>query len=145
MASLGTPDWEKEMSIDLLFEHFATLATAPDGIARLRELILQLAVQGKLGTQDTRDEPAQMLLKRIREENKQTILRTGEKKFKLPNPGNVDTQNGEIPPGWSWTKLQEIVKPEKNSIKRGPFGSSIIKAYFVPKGIQNIRTKKRNL
>ena len=40
------------MSTDLLFEHFATLATAPDGIARLRELILQLAVQGKLGTQD---------------------------------------------------------------------------------------------
>ena len=30
-----------------LLDHFATLATAPDGIARLRELILQLAVQGK--------------------------------------------------------------------------------------------------
>jgi len=31
---------------DLLFQHFATLATAPDGIV-LRELILQLVVQGK--------------------------------------------------------------------------------------------------
>ena len=31
----------------LLFEHFATLATAPDGIGQLRELILQLAVQGR--------------------------------------------------------------------------------------------------
>ena len=30
------------MTDNLLFEHFATLATAPDGIARLRELILQL-------------------------------------------------------------------------------------------------------
>lgn len=49
----------------LLFEHFATLATAPDGIARLRELILQLAVQGKLGTQDAGDELASVLLKRI--------------------------------------------------------------------------------
>ncbi|MDO9034697.1 MAG: hypothetical protein Q7U51_05790 [Methanoregula sp.] len=27
---------------DLLFEHFATLATAPDGIARLRELMMSL-------------------------------------------------------------------------------------------------------
>jgi hypothetical protein len=50
---------------DLLFEHFATLATAPDGIARLRELILKLAVHGKLGTQDAADEPASVLLERI--------------------------------------------------------------------------------
>lgn len=32
---------------NLLFEQFATLATAPDGIGRLRDLILQLAVQGR--------------------------------------------------------------------------------------------------
>lgn len=44
------------MSADLLFEHFATLATAPDGIARLRELFLQLAVQGKLGTHDNEED-----------------------------------------------------------------------------------------
>ncbi len=35
------------MADNLLFDHFATLATAPDGIARLRELILQIVVQGK--------------------------------------------------------------------------------------------------
>ena len=58
------------MITDLLFEHFATLATAPDGIARLRELILQLAVQGKLGTQDAGDEPASVLLKNIAKEQK---------------------------------------------------------------------------
>jgi len=42
---------------NLLFEHFATLATAPDGIARLRELILQLGVQGKLGTNNPTELP----------------------------------------------------------------------------------------
>jgi type I restriction enzyme, S subunit len=48
---------EKEMSTDFLFEQFATLATAPEGIARLRELILQLAVQGKLGTNNPTELP----------------------------------------------------------------------------------------
>ena len=58
------------MSTDLLFEHFDTFATAPDGIARLREMILQLAVQGKLGTQDENDEPASVLLERLKKSEK---------------------------------------------------------------------------
>ena len=36
------------MSTDLFFEHFDVLAEAPGGVAKLRELILKLAVQGKL-------------------------------------------------------------------------------------------------
>ena len=38
-----------------LLSHFDTIATAPGGVARLRELVLQLAVQGKLVPQDARD------------------------------------------------------------------------------------------
>lgn len=65
------------MTSPLLFEHFATLATAPEGISRLRELILQLAVQGKLGTQNPGDEPAEMLVQRIRKE-KEKLVKEGK-------------------------------------------------------------------
>jgi type I restriction enzyme S subunit len=55
------------------FEHFATLATAPDGITRLRELILQLAVQGKLGTNNPTESPLKIdeSKKRIRKAKSQ--------------------------------------------------------------------------
>ena len=51
-------------------EVFDTIAEAPGGIERLRELVLQLAVRGKLVPQDPRDEPAIALLERISADNK---------------------------------------------------------------------------
>lgn len=51
-----------------LLQQFDLIATAPKGVARLRELILTLAVQGKLVPQDPNDEPANVLLERIRAE-----------------------------------------------------------------------------
>jgi type I restriction enzyme S subunit len=51
-----------------LVRQFDLLATAPGGVARLRELILTLAVQGKLVPQEYADEPASALLHRARTE-----------------------------------------------------------------------------
>ena len=61
------------MTPETFFEHFATFAEAPSGVAKLRELILQLAVQGKLGTQDVNDEPASVLADRIEAERARRI------------------------------------------------------------------------
>jgi type I restriction enzyme, S subunit len=96
------------MSTTLLFEHFATLATAPDGITRLRELILQLAVQGKLGTQDAGDEPASELLEKIRKEIRILVNKGSvkpDKPFELINDDNLPF---EIPQQWKWVRLGEI-------------------------------------
>ncbi len=56
-----------------LVQHFELMATAPGGVAQLRELILTLAVQGKLVPQDPKDEPASELLKKIRAEKDRLI------------------------------------------------------------------------
>ncbi len=48
-----------------LIAAFEVLAEAPEGVKRLRELVLQLAVRGKLVPQDPGDEPASLLMKRI--------------------------------------------------------------------------------
>mgnify|MGYP006199601489 CR=1 FL=1 len=57
----------------MLLSNMELLATAPGGVARLRELILTLAVQGKLVPQDPKDEPASELLKKIRAEKDRLI------------------------------------------------------------------------
>jgi type I restriction enzyme S subunit len=61
------------MTIDTFFAHFGHLADAPNGVQKLRELILQLAVQGKLVPQDPDDEPASVLLERIEAEKKRLV------------------------------------------------------------------------
>ena len=53
---------------NLLEQHFDTAFAAPDGVAKLRELILTLAMQGKLVEQNPNDPPASELLKEIAEE-----------------------------------------------------------------------------
>lgn len=98
------------MTAPLHFEHFATLATAPEGIPRLRELILQLAVQGKLGTQDPRDEPARVLLERITTKKERSAKGGKNKKEKPLEPkGELAFQ---LPKTWICSPLGAILSFE---------------------------------
>lgn len=86
-----------------LLAAFDILVEAPDGIVRLRELILQLAVRGKLVPQDPNDEPACVLLERIAAE-KARLAKEGKipKPKPLP-PVSKDEVPFEVPEGWVWT------------------------------------------
>lgn len=57
----------------LLEKHFDTAFAAPDGIKKLRELILTLAMEGKLVPQDPEEQPASELLKEIEAEKKRQV------------------------------------------------------------------------
>ncbi|MDD4136979.1 MAG: restriction endonuclease subunit S, partial [Methanoregula sp.] len=91
-----------------IFEHFATLATAPDGIARLRALILQLAVQGKLGTQDPGDKPASVLLKKIQKEKEQLIKKREISKSRVLPKIESEEIPFQVPKNWIWLRLEDI-------------------------------------
>ena len=101
------------------------------GIKKLRELILELAVRGKLVPQDPNDEPASELLKRIAAE-KAELVKQGKIKKQKPLPEISEEEKPfELPEGWEWVTLAtvgEIVgggtpksdnpqKKEKNGIK----------------------------
>ncbi|HAT4916736.1 TPA: restriction endonuclease subunit S [Serratia marcescens] len=75
------------------------------GIKKLRELILELAVRGKLVPQDPNDEPASELLKRIAAE-KAELVKQGKIKKQKPLPEiSEDEKPFELPVGWEWVRL----------------------------------------
>ncbi|SNY63035.1 restriction endonuclease subunit S [Enterobacter sp. CC120223-11] len=77
------------------------------GIKKLRELILELAVRGKLVPQDPNDEPASELLKRIAVE-KAELVKQGKIKKQKPLPEiSEDEKPFELPVGWEWVRLAE--------------------------------------
>ncbi|EEZ6203284.1 restriction endonuclease subunit S [Escherichia coli] len=82
------------------------------GIKKLRELILELAVRGKLVPQDPNDEPASELLKRIAAE-KAELVKQGKIKKQKPLPEISEEEKPfELPEGWEWVALQEICSLE---------------------------------
>lgn len=78
------------------------------GIKKLRELILELAVRGKLVPQDPNDEPASELLKRIAQEKVQLVKDGKVKKQKPSSPISDEEKPFELSEGWEWARLPEI-------------------------------------
>ncbi|MBD5296970.1 MAG: restriction endonuclease subunit S, partial [Bacteroides sp.] len=101
---------------------------------KLRQKILDLAIRGKLVPQDPTDEPASVLLQRIRAEKERLIA---EGKIKRPKKSKTPSSESnyqqfeppfEIPASWQWVTLDDLA-----FYKKGPFGSSLTKSMFVPK------------
>lgn len=89
--------------------HFDTLFTTEESIDQLKQTILQLAVMGKLVPQDPNDEPASVLLEKIAKE-KARLIKEGKIKKQKPLPKiSADEKPFELPEGWEWCRLQEVV------------------------------------
>ncbi|MCC7312539.1 MAG: restriction endonuclease subunit S [Sulfuritalea sp.] len=86
----------------VLSQQLPLLASAPDGIQKLRGLILELAVRGKLVPQNPSDEPASELLKRIAKERKELAIKQ-----------QVPADDGNLFPlaaGWQWVRFGDVAQ-----------------------------------
>lgn len=83
-------------------------------VKKLRQQLLQDAVQGKLVAQNKNDEPASELLKKIKAEKEKLIAEKKLKKEKELPPIKPEEIPFEIPENWVWCRLGEVA-----DIKRG--------------------------
>ena len=94
--------------MDRIERYFDIAIKSPDGIKKLRELILSLAMQGKLVSQDSNDPPAGELLKEIEAEKKKLIKEGKIKKQEPLPPIRPEEVPYALPAGWEWVKLNNF-------------------------------------
>ncbi len=78
-------------------------------VKSLRQQLLQDAVQGKLVAQHPEDEPASVLLEKIKAEKEKLIAEKKFKKDKPLPPIKPEEIPFEIPGGWVWCRLGEVI------------------------------------
>ncbi|MHB1372669.1 MAG: restriction endonuclease subunit S [Thauera sp.] len=119
-----------------LLENFDLLAASLGGIAKLRELILSLAVRGRLVPQAPNDEPASELLKRIRVE-KDRLIKEGKIKCDKPLAAVSDDERPfQLPVGWEWAPLSALLS--KIGAGSTPLGG---KEVYTNSGVKFLRSQ----
>ena len=104
-------------------------------IKQTRQKILDLAIHGKLVPQNENDEPASILLEKIRQEKAQT-----DNKKPLKKTGDIATSDNrpyekiedvpfEIPENWMWVRINDIAL----DMADGPFGSNLKAEHYTEK------------
>lgn len=101
---------------------------------KLKKSVLQYAIQGKLVPQDSSDEPASVLLAKIKAE-KESLIKQGKIKKEKPLPPITDDEKPfDIPDTWEWVRLGTISVVQ--SSKR------VFEKDYVAKGIPFFRSKE---
>ena len=79
---------------------------------KLRQKILDLAIHGKLVPQDPNDEPASVLLERIKAEKERLIkegkIKKSKKSVKTSDTPHYENVPFEVPDNWAWTNIEEL-------------------------------------
>ncbi len=124
------------MNLRGVLSNWELFAGSPQAVPRLRELILQLAVQGKLVPQDPKDEPASELLKKIKTE-KERLVKEGKIKRNKPLAEIKEAEKPfELPTGWEWVRLNALL--QKIGAGSTPLGGREV---YVPNGIKFLRSQ----
>lgn len=106
-------------------------------ISYLRHSILQQAVEGKLCEQNADEEPASVLLEKIKEDKEKRIANKKIKKQKEMPPITEEEKPFNLPKGWEWCRLCDV----SLSLSTGPFGSILHKNDYVTDGVPLVNPK----
>jgi type I restriction enzyme S subunit len=142
LNQLTTNNANQEWSF--LQDHFKSFFNETTNIKKLRETVLQLAVQGEL-TADWRvnnpnKEDATILLKRIQKEKAQLIKEKKIKKERHIPPIKEERNLSDLPKGWTWCRMGQVGNIMNSAFVDGPFGSSInTKKDYIESGIPVLR------
>ena len=99
---------------------------------QLKNAILQEAIEGRLVPQDPNDEPASVLLAKIRKEKEQLVKEGKLKKKDLEvKPISEDEIPIDIPESWEWVRLKSLVSVLGDGIHGTPEYDIIGKYYFI--------------
>jgi len=110
----------------------------------LRQKILDLAIHGKLVPQDPNDEPASVLLERIKAEKERLIkegkIKRSKKSAKTSDTPHYENVPFEVPESWVWTTIEEICsKIGSGSTPRGSNYSANGIPFFRSQNVYNDR------
>lgn len=108
LQDADTPE-EVEVAWARIASHMHDLFTDPADVEPLRQTILQLAVRGRLVPQDPRDEPSKLLFEHIQEERAGLVPPKKLRKLRAGGPIQKDEAPFELPPGWLWVRLGDLL------------------------------------
>lgn len=144
---IGLPPLEEQKRIVEAIEKFEPLLAEYDKLEqqaekldgeifdKLKKSILQYAIQGKLVPQDSSDEPASVLLSKIKAE-KEKLIKEGKIKKEKPLPPITDSEKPfDIPDSWQWVRLREVVYNRGQITPKNKF------AYIDIGSINNVQQK----
>ena len=100
---------------------------------KLRKKILDLAMRGKLVPQDRQDEPASVLLEKIKEDTDRKIKGKITKKIRIEKHSDEEKLTYEVPDSWVWTRLGNIIYKLSDGAHKTP--------NYVEKGIPFLSVK----
>ncbi|MBD8109678.1 restriction endonuclease subunit S [Priestia megaterium] len=99
---------ELQGNLQFIISNLHSICTNKKHVQQLRNAILSLAMKGKLVKQDKNDEPASVLIEKVKQGKEQLIK---EKKIKKEKPLSEITEEEkpfELSKGWEWVRLSDI-------------------------------------
>lgn len=124
------------MDTNLFLQQFGYLAESPKGIQKLRGLVLELAVRGKLSEQNPADEPVSELLKRIEMEKRQLIKAGAIKELEVFPPVDENEKIFGLVQRWEYIRLGSVVQ----NVRGITFPASAKESYSTQENIACLRT-----